>query len=71
MSDIEKDPKKIAVDAFLVTMKWCLIVFVVINMIWGALVWNLHNKTFGIGKKSVDIVQDGHATNNNISNNKF
>lgn len=70
MKKQEKVPN-IAIEAYLLTVKWCLLFVFGIILVFGGLFWNLHNKTFGAETKSVDIVQDGYGTNNNISNNKI
>lgn len=70
MKNQKKEPN-IAIEAYLLTIKWCFLVIVAIILIFGGILWNLHNKTFSTGSQTIDIVQDGYGTNNNISKNKF
>lgn len=70
MKSQKKEPN-IAIEAYLLTVKWCLLVIVAIILIFSGILWHLHNKTFSTGSQAIDIVQDGYGTNNNISKNKF
>ena len=68
---IQKKVPNIAIEAYLLTIKWCLLFVFGIILVFGGLFWHLHNKTFSTGSQAIDIVQDGYGTNNNISNNEF
>lgn len=61
----------IAIEAFLTTVKWSLMAILGIIIVFSSLLWNLHNQTYDTKSQTVDIVQDGYGTNNNISKNKF
>lgn len=61
----------IAIEAFLTTVKWSLMAILGIIIVFSSLLWNLHNQTYDTKSQTVDIVQDGYGTNNNISKNEF
>lgn len=61
----------IAIEAFLTTIKWSLMVILCIIIVFSGMLWHLHNKTYETKSQTVDIVQDGYGTNNNISKNEF
>lgn len=61
----------IAIEAYILTVKWCLSIIVIIMLIFSGIIWHLHNKIYDPVVGEVSVIQDGRGNNQNVSKNKM
>lgn len=61
----------IAIEAYISTVKWCLSIIVIIMLVFGGIIWHLHNKIYDPVVGEISVVQDGRGNNQNVSKNKM